>query len=303
MKIGIDIGGSHIASGIVTDDGKVIGKEYKDINITELMDEKEIEEFLIETIKQEIECLLIRYDYNTSDISKIGIAIPGDTTGNIIKNAVNLHIKNFDIIGRMHEIYNVEIKVKNDGKCAGMAEKKFGNLKPYNDAVFLCIGTGVGSAVFINNKLLEPSQATGFELGHIVINKNGKECNCGNRGCFETYASMKKFKKKAIQKLKLPQSIEAAQVQYYIRENQEKSEVEEFVDSYLDDVAIGISNIINIFEPEAIAFGGSFSYYSDIFLEPLEEKVRKIKFNKYTNTKLIQAKFQNDAGIVGATEI
>lgn len=303
MKIGIDIGGSHIASGIVEDNGIIIGKEYRNLDISRIKSQQEIEDFLIEMIKQEIQCLLIRYNINISDISKIGIAFPGDTTGNIIKNGVNLHIKNFDIIGRMKKIYNQEIKVKNDGKCAGIAEKKYGSLQPYGDAIFLCIGTGVGSAVFMDNKLLEPYQATGFELGHIVINKNGKECNCGNRGCFETYASMKNFKKNAILKLKLPQSIEAAQVQYYIRENSEKPEIEEFVDNYLDDIAIGISNIINIFEPEAIAFGGSFSYYSDIFIQPLEEKIREIKFNKNTNTKLLPAKFQNDAGIIGATEI
>ena len=155
----------------------------------------------------------------------------------------------------------------------------------------------------MDGKLLEPKQATGFELGHMIINKNGRDCRCGNRGCFETYASMKRFKKDAITKLKLPQSIEATQVQYYIRENKEKQETEELVNNYLDDVAIGISNIINVFEPEAIAFGGSFSYYSDIFMPILEQKVEKLKFNKNTETKLMKAQLKNDAGIIGAAEI
>ena len=303
MKIGIDIGGSHISSGIVEKDGKLIGKETEDINVSKLENEDEIKKFIIKIINQEIKFLLERYEYNLSEITKIGIAIPGDTKDNFIRNVVNLHIKNFDIIESMKENYKCEIKVKNDGKCAGIAEKKYGNLQGYSDAIFLCIGTGVGSAVFMNEKLLEPKQATGFELGHIIINKNGKDCNCGNKGCFETYACMKRFKRNAIQKLKLPQSIEAGQVQYYIRENIDKTEVNNFVNDYLDNVAIGISNIINIFEPEAIAFGGSFSFYSDIFMPMLNEKIEKMKFNKNTKTKLIPAKFKNDAGIIGATEI
>lgn len=303
MKIGIDIGGSHIASGIVLDNGKLIGKDYDDINIMGLKSEEEIKELIIDVIQGQIKFLLSRYDYNTSDISKIGIAIPGDINKNIARNVVNLHITNFDIVDRLKNIYNKEIKIKNDGKCAGIAEKKYGSLKSYDDSVFLCIGTGVGSAVFMDGKLLEPKQATGFELGHMIINKNGRDCRCGNRGCFETYASMKRFKKDAITKLKLPQSIEATQVQYYIRENKEKQETEELVNNYLDDVAIGISNIINVFEPEAIAFGGSFSYYSDIFMPILEQKVEKLKFNKNTETKLMKAQLKNDAGIIGAAEI
>lgn len=304
MNIGFDIGGSHIASGIVNEKGQLIGKESEDIDISKFKTETEIEDFIIEIIDRKINYLLVRYNYHISDINKIGIAIPGNVNNNIIQNVVNLHIKKFDIAQRLSNIYNKEIKVKNDAKCAGIAEKKFGNLKEYNDAVFLCMGTGVGCAVFMQNVLLEPKQATGFELGHMVIEKNGIECNCKNKGCFETYASMKRFKKNAIARLNLPLSIEAGQVQYYIRENfYTNSEVKKFVNEYIDNVAIGITNIINIFEPEAIAFGGSFSYYSDIFLPLLETKIEKIKFNKETKTKLLVAKLKNDAGIIGATLI
>ena len=129
MKIGIDIGGSHIASGIVLDNGKLIGKDYDDINIMGLKSEEEIKELIIDVIQGQIKFLLSRYDYNTSDISKIGIAIPGDINKNIARNVVNLHITNFDIVDRLKNIYNKEIKIKNDGKCAGLAEKKYGSLK------------------------------------------------------------------------------------------------------------------------------------------------------------------------------
>ena len=114
---------------------------------------------------------------------------------------------------------------------------------------------------------------------------------------------MKRFKARAIKELNLEANTEAEEVQNYIRKNIEKEKVKKFVDEYLENVSIGIANIINIFEPEAIAFGGSFSYYEDIFLPILDEKLKDKIFNKDTKVRLLPAKLKNDAGIIGATEI
>ena len=303
MKVGIDIGGSHIASGIVLEKGKLLGKETRDINISDIKDEKRAQNVIIDTINNEIKLLLNRYDYTLNDISKIGIAVPGSPSETSIRRLVNLHINNFNIVSKLKNTYKAKIKIKNDGKCAGIGEKEYGALKKYNDCVFLCIGTGVGSAVFLNGKLLEPKQNPGFEFGHMIIDKNGHKCNCGKKGCFEAYASMKRFKANAIKELKIPKDIESEELQNYIRKNIKKQVVSKYVNSYLEDVSVGVSNIINIFEPEAICFGGSFSYYSDIFLPILAEKMKPLVFNKNTKLKLNSAKLKNDAGIIGATEI
>lgn len=303
MKIGIDIGGSHIACGIVEKNGKLISKESRDIDINKIQQEKRAENLILDIIDNEIKLLLEKYDYTKGDISKIGISVPGSPKGNTIRNLVNLNIKEFDIGKVLEEKYNTTVKIKNDGKCAGMAEKKYGVLKKYDDCIFLCIGTGVGSAVFLNGELLEPKQNPGFEFGHMIIEKDGNLCNCGKKGCFETYASMKRFKAKAIKELKLDDNTEAEEVQNYIRNNMNMEKVNNFVNEYLENISIGLSNIINIFEPEAIAFGGSFSYYEDIFLPILYEKLEKRIFNKDTKYKLFPAKLRNDAGIIGATEI
>jgi glucokinase len=231
----------------------------------------------------------------------IGISATGSPKDGKLRNLVNLGIKEFDIKSKLEEIYDTEIKIKNDGKCAGLAEKKYGNLKEYKDCVFLCIGTGVGSSVFLNNQLLEASNYTGFELGHMIINKDGIECNCGNKGCFETYASMKRFKRNTIKELGLEEGIQSEEMQEYIRNNMNDPRVNEWVNKYLDNVVIGLLNIINIFEPEAICFGGSFSYYDDMFLPILKEKLDKERFNKDGNIELVVAKLKNDAGIIGAT--
>ena len=278
MKIGIDVGGSHIASGIVDENGKLVDKESRDLELAELGSEERATELILSQINYEISVLLKRNGFEIGDISKIGLAA-----------------------GALNKIYNTKISLHNDGKCAGMAEKKFGALKLYSDCIFLCIGTGVGSAVFMDGDLLVPKNAVGFELGHMIIDKSSSnKCNCGNNGCFETFASMKRFKKNAIKELKLEKDYLSEEVQNYIRTNIDNVDVQNFLNEYLDNVAVGISNLINIFEPEAIAFGGSFSYYADIFLPILKLKVEKYKFNKETKTALLEAKLKNDAGIIGA---
>lgn len=303
MKIGIDIGGSHIASGIVDKSGNIISKEIRDISTKNIKTEKQAKELIIDTIENEINELLKNNDYDIEDISKIGIAVPGSPTETEIRNMVNLHIKKFEIADILNEKYNARIKIKNDGKCAGYAEKKYGALKRFDDCVFLCIGTGVGSAVFLNGELLEPKRNPGFELGHMIIDKNGTKCNCGNRGCFETFASMKRLKKEVIKRFKLDKNIESEEIQKFIRNNINDDKVKRLVDEYIDNVSIGIANIINIFDPEAICFGGSFSYYEDIFIPRLKENLKKYIFNKDTKYELVSAKLKNDAGIIGSAEI
>ena len=303
MKIGIDIGGSHIATGIVLDKGKLLGKETRDIDVSSINNEKRAQNIILDTINSEIKILLQRHDYSIGDISKIGIAVPGSPTETSLRRLVNLHIKNFNIADILKKTYKTKIKIKNDGKCAGIAEKKYGALKKYDDCVFLCMGTGVGSAVFLNGQLLEPKRNPGFEFGHMIIEKDGIKCNCGNNGCYETIASMKRFKTNAIKKLKLSEDTQSEELQNYIRKNIEKPNVSKFVSEYLNYVSIGLTNIVNIFEPQAICFGGSFSYYSDIFLPKLETMLIEQIFNKDTKIKLVSAKLKNDAGIIGATEI
>ena len=303
MRIGIDIGGSHIAVGIVEKNGRLIAKESRDVDINNIKEEARAENLITDIINNEIRILLEKYDYTYGDISKIGIAVPGSPKGDKIRNLVNLNIKEYNIGKVLEQKYGTLVRIKNDGKCAGIAEKEYGALKKYDDCVFLCLGTGVGSAVFLNGELLEPKQNPGFEFGHMIIEKNGNLCKCGNKGCFETYASMKRFKKRAIKDLELDENTEAEEVQNYIRNNIEKAKVKKFVNEYLENVSIGIANIINIFEPQAIAFGGSFSYYDDVFLPILDEKIRNKVFNEETKVKLISAKLKNDAGIIGATEI
>lgn len=299
MKIGIDIGGSHIGIGLVNSNGTIILKEEKFIKDKSNI-EKKIEEYITENV---IKMLQAYY------INEIGIAVPGTVTGTKIVRAVNLGIENYDLVAILQNNlikagYTINIKMKNDGKCAALAEQKYGALAGYDNSVFLCIGTGVGSAVIFNGKLLEAKNVPGFEFSHTIIHRNGAACNCGKRGCFEVYASLKRFKEKIVKEFNL-KSINGECVRDFIRKNSDNPTLKYMINSYIEDLSIGISNIINIFEPEAICLGGSFAEYEGILYEPLKNALinGNLLFNKRCDIIIKLAKLKNDAGIIGATLI
>lgn len=169
MKIGIDLGGSHIGIALINDKDKIVEKFEVDIEKNE-----NISSEILDIIDSYI--CKFKEKYN---IELIGIASPGNPKVNdlSISNIVNLGIEKLDFKG-IFQKHNIPIKLKNDSKSAGLAEFKYGSLKTYKDAVFLCLGTGIGSAVFLNGEILKANKHIGFELGHRVIERNGEQCNC-----------------------------------------------------------------------------------------------------------------------------
>ncbi len=294
MKIGIDIGGSHIGIGLVDNNGSILLKEEKFI-VDKTDIEKQIEEFIIESVTK------IKKEY---EVDSVGIAIPGTISENKIVKAVNLGIENYDLAQKLEENLKISVKLKNDAKCATLAEQKYGELAPYQNSVFLCIGTGIGGAVIYDGKMLEPKGVPGFEFSHTIIQKNGNLCNCGKRGCFETYASLKRFKQKIKEEFNLS-SMGGETIREFIRKNPDNVTLKYMLNNYVEDLSIGISNIINIFEPEAICIGGSFAEYKDILYEPLKNTLinGNLLFNKRCDIIIKLAKLKNDAGIIGATLI
>lgn len=292
MKIGVDLGGSHIGIALINNKNKIIEKieipieKNKNIEIDIL----NIIDFYINKFKEK------------NKIELIGIAGPGNP--NIeqlnITNIVNLGIKELNFKG-IFEKYKIKIDIKNDAKSAGIAEFKYGALKPYKDAVFLCLGTGIGSAVFLNGKELKNKKNNGFELGHMIIQKDGNICNCGKRGCFETYCSIKRFKEKTKDILNL-EDVSSEEILEKIKENIKDNKINNLIEEFINNLIIGLSNIIDIFEPEAICFGGSFVFFKEIFYEKLVEEMnlRKYKFNKDSMPDILLSEFKNDAGLIGA---
>lgn len=299
MKIGVDVGGSHVGIGLINKSGTIIAKEEQDLNNN--LKNENYGQKLVETIIELITKILDKKKIDIKEVTLIGIAIPGTVSETHIIKADNLHIKDFDIASEINKYFNIPIMLRNDAKCAAIAEKEYGGLKKYDDAVFLTIGTGVGGAVFLGGKLLKPKKYEGFEIGHMVIKKDGIKCNCGHNGCFERYASMKVLKDK-IKKEFGKQELTGEEVKNILEDKNNNERTEKIVNEYIDNLATGIANLINIFEPETISIGGSFVYFKDILLDKLIKRLGEgnLLFNQQPVPKMVMAKLKNDAGIIGA---
>lgn len=298
MKIGIDIGGSHIAVALLDKNEKIILKKEKDF----LKEEKEnIKITIVDTISRFIKEILKEKDISLECIELIGIAYPASLRKGSIGKSVNLGIAGYEIAKELQNIFKIPIYIRNDAKCAALAEKKYGVLKEYNNAIFLTIGTGIGGGVFINNKLLVTSKNDCFKVGHITISKDGPICKCGRKGCFENYASIRALKSNIIQAFNINKEMTGIEFHEFIIKNYENEKMKKIINLYIENLSIGISNLINLFEPEAIGIGGSFAYYEDILLDKLNKKLKEnsIILNDSIPQILI-AKNMNDAGIIGS---
>lgn len=298
MKIGIDLGGSHITIGVVNKNGKILEKTEKRLKgiVT-----KEVKKVIEETIIENFEKFQKEYK-----IEEMGIAIPGTVTKNMVVKSVNLGLKNYNIVEELNKKINIQIKIKNDAKAAALAENKYGCLKNYNRSLFLTLGTGIGGAVIINNKLLNTGELPGLEIGHMVIDKNGIKCNCGRKGCFERYASMKAFKNNLRESLGYSQNVSGKELLSIINNTNKNDEnykkIEKVKREYIENLALGIANLVNIFEPEAIGIGGSFVYFSEVLLEDLKKEIleKDLLFNKRKEINIKTAVLGNEAGLIGA---
>ena len=299
MKIGIDVGGSHIGVGLINGQELI---ETVDQFFTE-EDKKDIENSIVRKINELIDELLLKTNMTLDSIESIGVAAPGTISEGKI-TSWNLGLKEFDLKSKLIEKYNLPTRVRNDGKCAALMEKKYGAMKDYDDCVFVNIGTGVGGAAFLGGKLLEPKRVSGFEFGHMTLVKDGIQCTCGKKGCFERYASIKSLKLRIAKTLNLDSTDMSGQ---YMREElmvKYHDEVKGDVDDFINYLRIGICNLIDIFEPEVVCFGGSFSYYEGHpVLNKLIEEINKpdMTFNEDHKPKIVTAQYKNDAGIIGAT--
>ena len=299
MKIGIDLGGSHIAIGVVDKDGRILDKREKRLRgVEKKIIKKTIEETIIENVKE----------YQSKyKITEIGIAIPGIVSCDEVIKSVNLGLKNYKIIEALNKKIEIPIKIKNDAKCAALAENEYGALKNYNRVVFLTLGTGIGGAMIIDGKLLNTGGLSGCEFGHMVIEKDGIQCNCGRKGCFEKYASMKAFKNNLRKSLGYDENTSGKELMAILqnnnKENKDYEKIEKIRKEYIKNLSIGIANLVNIFEPEAIGIGGSFVYFSPVLLDDLKKELlsKDVLFNPRAELNIKTAVLGNEAGIIGAT--
>ena len=185
MYIGIDVGGSHIRTGLLDEKFNIV--EYNDIYINKEIPADNIKDKLIQSINNVI----------NEEVKYIGIGFPGtcDIKNKVVLKTSNVNYLQFDIVKTLEEEYNIPIYIDNDANCAAIGEMYKGNLKNVENGILLTVGTGIGSGIVINNKIYRGSSFNAGELGHMIFSKNGIECGCGKKGCLEKYAALSVLKK------------------------------------------------------------------------------------------------------------
>jgi len=296
MKIGIDLGGSHISVGIVSEEGKILAKQEQDIFFIEHVDNN-IKQLIRDTAVSLINVTLKQLQIPIFLIDEIGIGIPGIVEDNKIKKCSKFKIDDWDLAKELEEYYQIRVKLENDAVCSTISEYTYGNLKDVDRGIYICLGTGIGGATILNGKILQS------ELGHMIIQKDdGKECNCLNKGCFETYSSMKVFKEEVIELLNLNKDTTSEELLKILINEKQNDKLNNYIDKYINNLILGISNIINILQPEIICIGGSFVYFEEILYKRLLEKIHLYSY-QFKKPKIVLSMLKNDAGIIGATLI
>ena len=304
MYLGIDIGGTAVKIGIVTKDGEILCSNSYDV----AFDNYETPIFV--TVKKSIELFIEENDIDMKSVHGIGVSATGQVNSNkgtII--GVGGNIKNWcdtKIKKELEEIYNIKTTVVNDANCMVIGEQWIGKGRGYNNIIGITIGTGVGGGIVTDSKILLGSVGIAGELGHFSINSEGKKCTCGNRGCYEQYASTTALIKTVKEKYDLLGEIsfnkEHINGKVIFEElARENKKLQEILDEWIINIGKGLVSLVHIFNPEIIIIGGGVSKQEEFFIKPLRKYVLENVMKRFgENLKIEDAELGNNAGLVGA---
>lgn len=309
MYIGVDLGGTNIAIGIVSDNGEILIKDS-----TPTIKERPIEEIVADMAKL-INKLCDDYGITLDDISGVGIGSPGtiDYNTGVVVLSNNLRMKNYPIADALSKLINKPVKVDNDANCAAMGEYVASKVDA-DDFVLITLGTGVGSGIIANGKMVRGFNGAAGEAGHMTIICDGEQCTCGKRGCWETYASVTALIRQTQRAMEenptsLMNEIAKRDGKVSGRTAFEAAKAGDkagnmVVENYRMYIAEGLINMVNIFQPKVVAIGGGISHEGEYLLAPIREYVLNNNYNKFLEMpEIVTAKLMGDAGIVGAAMI
>lgn len=308
--IGVDLGGTNIAVGLVDKESNILAKgsvptrrerEYPEII-------KDMASLILDLIKKE--------GLGLDEFESIGVGSPGvpDCEAGEIVYASNIRFRNVPLRKELQKYINLPVYVNNDANVAAYAESIAGAAKGIKTSVTVTIGTGIGSGVIIDGKIFSGFNNGAAELGHMVLNSGGEQCGCGRKGCWEVYASatacIRQTKKAVLDNPGSllnrlidgqPEKIDAKTAFDAAKQGDETAV--KVVERYISYIGEGLANIVNIFQPEVIVIGGGVCKEGEFLLTPLRKFLQENTFAPAHNIKIAElrvAQMGNDAGIVGA---
>ncbi len=306
-RLGIDLGGTNIVAGVIDKDYRVVSKAKVKTNAPRPAEDiiDDMARVTLETIE--------KAGLTVSDIVAAGVGTPGsvDPTTGMVTYANNLGFRNIPLCSMLKERTGLEFYIENDANAAAYGEFLAGAGKNTRDFVAVTLGTGVGGGIIIGGKLFSGSNYAGGELGHTVIQMEGEPCTCGRNGCWESYASATAL----IKQTKKAMKAELGSAMWKLCDGdidkvngltafdgwrQGDAAATRVVTAYYKYIAVGIINLVNIFQPELVCIGGGISGEKENLTNPVNELVKKEVYGGTDKNLVVTAELGNDAGLIGA---
>ena len=311
LCIGIDLGGTNIAAGIIDEQHKFVAK------LSVKTEAEKGFEHIVKLMAGLVNDLCTSANIKLEDITGIGIGSPGsiDSKNGVVRYTNNIKLENAPLAQRLGSYINKPIFLSNDANCAALGEVVAGAASGCHDAIMITLGTGVGGGIIIDGKIFDGSDSFGAELGHTMLMMNGEKCTCGRNGCWEAYASatgLIRQTKAAIAQnpdslmaKSVPSGDEVSGRTAFEASRQGDVAALTVVHNYISYIAEGLIDMVNIFRPEVILLGGGICNEGDYLLNPLREYVASRIYGAgiLDVPPITRAALGNDAGIIGAAEI
>lgn len=306
MYIGIDVGGTNLKAGLVGEKGEILAVER-----TPLGAFRGPEPF-VETLAELAKAVLREGGAEPGDIAYVGMGIPGAVEGGNILYTCNIPMRDVPLSDLFRRHLDLPVLLGNDADCAAVGEWSCGAGRGTRDFVIITLGTGVGGGFILNGRLYAGGGMVG-EVGHMVIQRNGVPCNCGRRGCWEAYTSATALIRQTREAMAdHPDSLlhtvaeELGGVEgrtAFVAAERGDAVAQEVCRNYVEYLAAGVTNLVNILQPEVLAVGGGVAGASDaLLMDPLRELVEAECYPRHANKlpRILRAELGNDAGIIGA---
>ena len=309
-RIGVDLGGTNIVAGIVDENNKIIAKGQRKTNVPRPAED------IFDDIALAIQDAMATAGITKAEVLSVGVGTPGSVNKaeGIIEFANNLGFDNTPALRLLRERTGISaIYFDNDANCAALGEAVAGCGKGVKNFVAITLGTGVGSGIIANGKLVTGCNYAAGEMGHTVIVYDGEPCNCGRRGCWEKYSSatalilqtkdaMRKNDHSLMWNLVEGDLSKVSGRTAFEAMRQGDEAATAVVDKYVAYLACGVGNIINIFQPDILCVGGGVGNEKENLLVPLRKVVNTEIYSIHAKrqTKICAAELGNDAGIIGA---
>ena len=307
--IGIDIGGTNLKAGLVDENYRITATKKTSLQFESM-------EQMGETLAAMAIGLVEENGIPRNQVASVGMGFPGpvdDRRGVVIKT-VNIPIRSMPVVELFHRHWDIPVHLGNDADCAALGEYYHYEDKNIESLILVTLGTGIGTGIILNGRIHTGINGCAGEGGHIVIVHGGEQCSCGRKGCWERYASANAL----IRQTMAAMDAHADSAMWglvggdlsrvdgrtaFEAKRKGDAAAKAVVDQYLEYLASGLANFVNIFQPEVIALGGGVSHERDEdLLLPLQSLVLDQCFGREADRhpRIVKARLGNDAGIIGA---